>query len=114
MPCIAPEVRNRLALAYNNVITETPGDLNYAITQLLEAYREGNGDSYWTFNDMIGVLECAKQELYRRIVSPYEDRKIQENGDVYAPLEPNPTANRTVPDPYPPGSPSISGGSLLP
>jgi hypothetical protein len=31
------------------------------------------------------VLECAKLELYRRIVAAYEDEKIAdpENGDVY-------------------------------
>jgi hypothetical protein len=32
---------------------------------------------------LVGVLECAKQELYRRILIPYEDAKIELNGDVY-------------------------------
>ena len=32
---------------------------------------------------LIGVLECAKLELYRRVAAPYEDDKIDENGDVY-------------------------------
>lgn len=32
---------------------------------------------------MVGALECAKLELYRRIAIPYEEQKIQENGDVY-------------------------------
>lgn len=31
---------------------------------------------------MVGVLECAKLEAYRRIASPHEDKKIDENGDV--------------------------------
>jgi len=31
----------------------------------------------------VGVLECAKLELYRRIAAPYEDEKIVETGDVY-------------------------------
>jgi len=31
---------------------------------------------------MIGVLECVKQEFYRRKVAPYEDIKIIENGDI--------------------------------
>ena len=30
-----------------------------------------------------GALECAKLEFARRIVAPYEDAKIKENGDVY-------------------------------
>ena len=32
---------------------------------------------------MVGVLECAKLELYRRMAAPYEDEKIEDNGDVY-------------------------------
>ena len=34
-------------------------------------------------NAAIGVLECAKLELYRRVVAMYEDGKIKENGDVF-------------------------------
>jgi hypothetical protein len=29
-----------------------------------------------------GVLENIKQEFYRRVASPYEDKKINENGDI--------------------------------
>jgi hypothetical protein len=31
---------------------------------------------------MTGVLENIKQEFYRRAAAPYEDRKINQNGDV--------------------------------
>ena len=41
------------------------------------------GNSYATINDIIGALEGAKMEFYRRVVAPYEDEKIKENGDVY-------------------------------
>ena len=34
-------------------------------------------------NELVGVLECAKIELYRRIAAPYEDDKSRINGDVY-------------------------------
>ena len=64
----------------------TSGELNYAITILIKKYI-GNrvaGQSYAVFNEIIGALECAKLELYRRLVAPYEDEKIQENGDVYS------------------------------
>lgn len=30
-----------------------------------------------------GAFECAKLELYIRIIRPYEDQKIHDNGDVY-------------------------------
>ena len=59
------------------------GDLNYAITKLLMAYMVEWGECYVTYNDMIGALECAKLELYRRMCAPYEDRKCMTNGDVY-------------------------------
>ena len=39
--------------------------------------------SYSRINELIGVLECAKIELYRRIAAPYEDDKSRINGDVY-------------------------------
>ena len=61
----------------------TAGDLNYCITQLCQTYLELTGERYTTYNDIIGALEGAKLELYRRKVALYEDKKITENGDVY-------------------------------
>lgn len=59
-----------------------PGTLNYIITKILiEAL--GKTPNYKRYNEIIGVLECCKLELYRRRVSKYEDKKIKENGDVY-------------------------------
>ena len=60
-----------------------PGQLNYAITCVLKDYIESNGLSYDTINDIVGALEGAKLEFYRRVAAPYEDKKIIENGDVY-------------------------------
>ncbi len=60
--------------------TKRDGVLNYIISSLIaKLYKT----SYTELNAAIGVLECAKLELYRRRVSPYEDEKIAENGDVY-------------------------------
>lgn len=59
----------------------TAGDLNYAITQL--ALGQAHEISYTRLNSLIGVLECAKLELYRRVGAPYEDSKAEQNGDVY-------------------------------
>ena len=59
------------------------GDLNYSIHQRIAEYIKANGGiSYQTMNDVFGVLECVKMELYRRIMVPYEDTKMRENGDV--------------------------------
>ena len=62
---------------------ECPGDLNYAITERCKSWLEQHGTTYTAINDVIGVLECAKLEFYRRVAAPYEDKKIDENGDVY-------------------------------
>lgn len=61
-----------------------PGCLNYLITGLCRIHIEKNGGRcYKNFNEVMGVLECVKQEFYRRAVAPYEDCKIRENGDVF-------------------------------
>ena len=59
------------------------GRLNYFISSVAQGLIEANGVSYSFLNDFIGVLECIKLELYRRVASPYEDKKILENGDVF-------------------------------
>ncbi len=59
------------------------GKLNYFISSVAQGLIEANGVSYSFLNDFIGVLECCKLELYRRVASPYEDQKIEENGDVF-------------------------------
>jgi hypothetical protein len=61
------------------------GELNYAITRLLVAAL-GPSPRYRDYNAAIGVLECAKLELYRRAAAAYEDAKRGEHGDVYGPL----------------------------
>lgn len=58
------------------------GDLNYVITKIVLAFVKGHGENYAHYNDVIGALECAKLELYRRRIACYEDGKIATNGDV--------------------------------
>ena len=59
--------------------TKIDGELNYLITNILKiAYKP----SYYNYNKAMGLLECIKQEFYRRDVAPYEDVKIKENGDL--------------------------------
>ena len=82
MPYIQKEKRYKL-VAETLESPESPGELNYTITTLCSEYLRLKGVNYTNMNEVIGVLECAKLELYRRVVSPYEDIKIKENGDVY-------------------------------
>jgi hypothetical protein len=81
VPYVDPEARQRLS---NGGKPETPGELNYAITRLLDEYLiQKGGIRYPHLNEVIGALECAKLELYRRVAAPYEDKKIAASGDVY-------------------------------
>jgi hypothetical protein len=66
------------------MIPESAGELNYLFTKLIQEYiDERGGLSYAIINEVVGVLECAKLELYRRLAAPYEDEKRELNGDVY-------------------------------
>ena len=81
MPYIKQEDRKEFDLT--KIFPETPGELNFVITSIVRDYLYDVGVSYAEINEVIGVLECVKLELYRRIAVPYENRKILENGDVY-------------------------------
>ena len=59
------------------------GELNFLITNLCIKYIKLHGEKYENFNAVVGALECAKLELYRRKIADYENVKIKENGDVY-------------------------------
>jgi hypothetical protein len=61
---------------------ENAGELNYLITIFIKEYFESHSN-YQGINDIMGALEGAKAEFYRRVAVPYEDKKILENGDVY-------------------------------
>lgn len=124
MPYIKKEARE--ALKGMEQVTSA-GELNYLLTtkiltepnrfsfklwlkHAIKNYVDLNGESYQTFNDILGAASGALVEYVRRTgtvsqyqvdvqevvsqwyldeVGPYEDRKIKENGDVY----PNGTKN---------------------
>ena len=89
MPYIVQERRVALDGAilglagYENVKIETTGELNYLLTLVVRKYLDTHGLKYATLNDVVGALDGAKAEFQRRVVAPYEDTKIKENGDVY-------------------------------
>ena len=62
---------------------DSGGDLNYLFTKLAWKYFNQNGENYQAINDIVGALEGAKLEFYRRVAAPYEDQKCYDNGDVY-------------------------------
>lgn len=70
--------------AYGMEAAETTGQLNYQITEVIVKYLHNHPKiTYGVMNDIIGALESAKLEFYRRVVAPYENTKCEENGDVY-------------------------------
>jgi len=82
MPYIKQEERTKITVRPMEGLS-CPGNLNYLITLLCNDYVRKNEESYQTYNDIIGVLECAKQEIYRRKIAVYEEKKRNENGDVF-------------------------------
>jgi hypothetical protein len=89
MPYIPKSEREQfqeLTELINKTIIEGPsctkGQLNYLMTKLALAYMSRCGKNYNTMNDVMGVFTNAANEFYRVQVAPYEDLKIDENGDV--------------------------------
>lgn len=81
MPYIKPD--RRIDICINEGKLEVAGELNYCLTYKCKQYLKQHGESYNTYNEIIGALECCKLELYRRKIALYEDTKIKENDDVY-------------------------------
>lgn len=81
MPYIPKERREEIIAGD---FPENAGEINFAISAFLNIYVEKRGGlRYEVVNEVVGALECAKLELYRRLAAPYEDIKCEDNGDVY-------------------------------
>lgn len=83
MPYITQKNREILDPTNTLRLALKPGELNFQISRLINRYLAGSAVNYTRINEVVGVLECAKLELYRRIAAPYENQKCSENGDVY-------------------------------
>jgi hypothetical protein len=93
MPYIRPDFRKQIDPYLNQFLDDFPtadvsGDLNYVITRIIHhaldiMKKSNNGEiRYAHLNNLMGVLESAKLEFYRRRVVPFEDQAIIKNGDV--------------------------------
>jgi len=94
MPYIKQDIRERLdpsidalAKAVAAEVKEEKdlaGVLNYAMTRLvLAVVKERFGRlRYWIVAAVTGAFTNARDEFYRRAGSPYEDKKIAEEGDL--------------------------------
>jgi hypothetical protein len=91
MPYIKEDRRQSLDTCIENMISclshqdnedmsNVLGDINYCFSRVLSGVMKQ--PSYNKIAMITGVLENIKQEFYRRVASPYEDKKILENGDI--------------------------------
>ena len=78
-PIYKDEIESLVKKLETQPLTEQDGDFNYIVTTIMKRLYS---PKYFNYNRAIGVLESIKQEYYRRVVAPYEDEKIKENGDV--------------------------------
>lgn len=81
MPYILKIVRDRLKRGKPPSMKDV-GELNYELTLKAIQFFNDHGRSYATYNSIVGAFECAKLELYRRMITPYENLKQLENGDI--------------------------------
>lgn len=80
---IDPVLESVVNFISDEKLLANPGPLNYIITKLCHAYVQLNGFyNYAGLNEIIGILECSKQEFYRMVVAKYEDKKRIENGSI--------------------------------
>jgi hypothetical protein len=85
MPYIKPSKRKPFKKPIGDLMgfIENEGDLNYVISKICKRYMQmKEPTNYSLLNEIIGVLESAKLEFYRRVMVPYEDVKINEHGDI--------------------------------
>lgn len=84
MPYIKQENREQFNESARDIAAKADcaGDLNYAITVILQEYIKKKGLKYDVLNSVHGMLDCCDKELYRTITGPYEETCIGKNGDV--------------------------------
>jgi len=81
MPYIKPEKRKEMdeIVDLMNKKVKADGDLNYILYKFCKNHVQPSYNNYKNFCGEL--MECAA-EIRRRILAPYEDSKIKENGDV--------------------------------
>ena len=91
MPYIPPGQRTALDSEIDSLVralklvggTTDPGVLNYAIfTTLKRLFGLPSEVRYVKLHCIAGVLSNVSDEIYRRYAAPYENQKIEENGDI--------------------------------
>ena len=82
MPYVKPKDRYKLDLVVRVLQLhkiKANGDLNYI---LFKFFKESVPKDYNSVKNYLGELDEVRVEIRRRFLAPYEDFKIEENGDV--------------------------------
>ena len=82
MPYVKQERRVELDFVVESIAradVKADGDLNYILFKYCKYFVK---PSYNNFKNFCGELQQAATEIERRLLAPYEDAKIIENGDV--------------------------------
>lgn len=85
MPYVSDSRKSTIAIPH----VSSDGDLNYVITRMAEERLwqrleyDWDNVNYEDIAAVYGTLQAAAAEYYRRVVVPYEERKMAENGDVF-------------------------------
>jgi hypothetical protein len=87
MPYIAKEKRPQFDGLVEHILTvmekipdqERDGCLNYLFTKTLKSLFK---PSYFNYERIMGLLACMQHEFYRRWISPYENSKREQHGDL--------------------------------
>lgn len=84
MPYILPEDREKFDefVTILGAMINSKGDLNYVICEIVGRLILKTKISYTAISEWIDGVNGAERELTRRLLDPYEDIKILENGDV--------------------------------
>lgn len=56
--------------------------LNFLINHSIHSYIKDKGLCYQTLNEVVGVLECAKASFIQTVLTPNENKKIKEIGNI--------------------------------
>ena len=86
-----PYIRQAFRKDYEKFIEEIPvrampGEITFMFYVILKKLSQdpvrGGLENFASGAQVLGCLEAAKLEFYRREMAPYEDNAIEENGDV--------------------------------
>jgi len=84
MPYIEVERKEVISFAVSELSSYigSKGDLNFVICELVGQLISHKGVNYQNISEIIDAVHDAETELRRRLLVPYEDIKLEENGDV--------------------------------